>query len=147
MTFKKWSCKLKKWWKMTKKKCHLKNDKVWHGYHFLDHSQNLFDPMCWNMNEWKQLLLYLYLYILEGKKLLSLTLTFQKKVFFICFNDSSSKMMKNAFYFILKALFLLTIFKFLSWLFERAEKTAWLRDKVNFEIYDVTAWLRNNYNT
>ena len=36
-----------------------------------------------------------------------------KKVFFICFNDSPSKMMKNAFYFILKALFLLKIFKFL----------------------------------
>ena len=32
----------------------------------------------------------------------------------ICFNDSPSKMMKSAFYFILKALFLLKIFKFLS---------------------------------
>ena len=31
-----------------------------------------------------------------------------------CFNDGSSKMMKNAFYFILKALFVLKIFKFLS---------------------------------
>ena len=40
-------------------------------------------------------------------------------------------MMKNAFYFILKALFALKIFKFLSWL----EK----KDKINFEIYDVTA--------
>ena len=37
-----------------------------------------------------------------------------KKIFFICFNDRSSKMMKNAFYFILKALFLLKIFKLLS---------------------------------
>ena len=37
-----------------------------------------------------------------------------KKVFFICFNDSPSKMMKNAFYFILKALFVLKIFNFLS---------------------------------
>ena len=36
------------------------------------------------------------------------------KIFFICFNDSSSKMMKNAFYFILKALFLLKMFRFLS---------------------------------
>ena len=33
---------------------------------------------------------------------------------FICFNDSPSKMMKNVFYFILKALFILEIFKFLS---------------------------------
>ena len=32
----------------------------------------------------------------------------------ICFIDSPSKMMKNAFYFILKALFVLKIFKFLS---------------------------------
>ena len=33
---------------------------------------------------------------------------------FICFNESPLKMMKNAFYFILKALFVLMIFKFLS---------------------------------
>ena len=33
-------------------------------------------------------------------------------------------MMTNAFYFILKALFFLKIFKFLSLLFGRAEKTA-----------------------
>ena len=55
--------------------------------------------------------------------------------------------MKNAFYFILNALFLLKIFKFLSWLFQHEEKTAWLESKVNFEIYDVTAWLTKNYNT
>ena len=34
--------------------------------------------------------------------------------------------MKNAFYFILKALLFLKIFKFLSWIFGHAEKTAWL---------------------
>ena len=49
-----------------------------------------------------------------------------KTIFFICFNDGTSKMMKNAFYFILKALFILKIFKFLSWLFEHVKKTAWL---------------------
>ena len=49
-----------------------------------------------------------------------------KDFFFICFNDSPSKMMKNIFYFILKALFVLKIFKFLSWLFGHIEKTAWL---------------------
>ena len=48
------------------------------------------------------------------------------KICFICFDDSPSKMMKNAFYFILKALFVLKIFKFLSWLFGHVEKTAWL---------------------
>ena len=37
-----------------------------------------------------------------------------KKYFFICFNDGPSKMMKNALYVILKALFVLKIFKFLS---------------------------------
>ena len=35
-------------------------------------------------------------------------------------------MMKYAFYFILKALFALKKFKFLSWLFGYVEKTAWL---------------------
>ena len=40
-----------------------------------------------------------------------------KKNLFICFNDSLSKIMKNAFYFILKALFVLKIFNFLSWLY------------------------------
>ena len=37
-----------------------------------------------------------------------------------------ASVMKNAFYFILKALFVLKIFKFLSWLFGHVEKTAWL---------------------
>ena len=39
------------------------------------------------------------------------------KICFICFNESPLKMMKNAFYFILKALFVVKIFKFLSLLF------------------------------
>ena len=49
-----------------------------------------------------------------------------KQVFFIHFNESSLKMMKNAFYFILKALFVIKIFKFLSWLFCHAKKMALL---------------------
>ena len=44
---------------------------------------------------------------------ISLTLTFQKNCF-LCFNESSLKMMNNAFYLILRALFVLKIFKFLS---------------------------------
>ena len=36
----------------------------------------------------------------------------KKKFFFICFNDSPSKMIKNAFYFILKAIFILKVFRF-----------------------------------
>ena len=50
-----------------------------------------------------------------------------KKIFIIiCLNDSLSKMMKNAFYFIFKVLFVLQRFKVLLWLFEHVEKTAWL---------------------
>ena len=45
-------------------------------------------------------------------------------LFFICFNDSLSKEMKNASYFILKSLFVLKIFKFLSRLFGHVEKAA-----------------------
>ena len=49
-----------------------------------------------------------------------------KKICIICFTESPLKMMKNAFYFILKALFVLKIFKFLLWLFGHVEKMAWL---------------------
>ena len=55
-------------------------------------------------------------------------------------------MMKNA-YFILKALFILQIFTFLSWLFGYVEKRLDKKAKVNFEVHDVTAWTTNNYNT
>ena len=40
-----------------------------------------------------------------------------KTICFICFNKNILKMMKIFFYFILKTLFVLKIFKFLSWLF------------------------------
>ena len=45
-----------------------------------------------------------------------------KKKMFISFNDNSSKTMKNAFCLILKALFVLKMFKTLSWLFGDLEK-------------------------
>ena len=45
--------------------------------------------------------------------LIKVGLSPSKNIFFICFNDSPSKMMKNAFYFNLKALFVLKVFKFL----------------------------------
>ena len=54
-------------------------------------------------------------------------------------------MIKNAFYFILKGLFILKIFKFLSWLSGHQKKWFDLKYKVNFKIYDVTTWLTNNY--
>ena len=56
-------------------------------------------------------------------------------------------MTKNAFYFILKALFVVKIFTLLSWLFGDVEKQLDLKDEVNFKIYDAATWLTNNYNT
>ena len=56
-------------------------------------------------------------------------------------------MMKNAFYFTLKAPFVLKTFKFLSWLLGPVAKRLDKKDKVNFKFYDVTAWLANNCNT
>ena len=50
-----------------------------------------------------------------------------KKNCIIYFIESPLKMMKNAFCFILKALFLLKIFELLSWLFGHLGKTAWLK--------------------
>ena len=55
--------------------------------------------------------------------------------------------MKNAFYFMLKPLFVLEIFKFLFWCFGYVEKRLQKKAKVNFKIYDVTDWTTNNYNT
>ena len=49
-------------------------------------------------------------------------------------------MIKNTFYFTLKPLFFLKIFKFLSWLFGHAEKRLDYKDKVRFKIYDGTAY-------
>ena len=49
-----------------------------------------------------------------------------KKKCFIWFNESSLKMMKNVFYSILKAHFVLKIFKFLSGHFGHVENASWL---------------------
>ena len=56
----------------------------------------------------------------------SRTLTFQKKSFYLL----PWKPFKNdekCFFFVLKAHFVLKIFKFLSWHFGHVEKTAWLK--------------------
>ena len=52
-------------------------------------------------------------------------LSLSKKKCFIYFNESPLKMMKNI-YFMLKVLFVLKGIKFLIWLFDHVEKTAWL---------------------
>ena len=61
--------------------------------------------------------------------------------------ENPLKMMKNVFYFTLKALFALKIFKFLSCEFGHIAKRLDKKDKVNFKFYNVTAWLVNNPNT
>ena len=48
---------------------------------------------------------------------------------FISFNETPLKLVKNAFYFILKDISVVKIFKFLSWLFGHVEKAAWLKEK------------------
>ena len=57
--------------------------------------------------------------------------------------------MENDFYFLLKlkALLVLEIFTFLSWLFAYVEKRFDKKAMVNFNIYDVTDWTSNKYNT
>ena len=55
-------------------------------------------------------------------------------------------MVKNAFYFTLKALSVLKIFKFLYLLFGYEEKQLDQKDKVNFKINVFTTWLTNNCN-
>ena len=45
---------------------------------------------------------------------------------FYCLNESPLKMTENAFYFTLKAFFVLKVFKYLSWLFGHVEKMDWL---------------------
>ena len=50
-----------------------------------------------------------------------------KNFFVICFSAALLKMIKNPFYFILKALFVLKIFKLLSWLFWSHRKNGLIR--------------------
>ena len=50
--------------------------------------------------------------------------------------------MKNAFYFMLKALFVLEIFTLFGYVEKRLDKKV----DVNFKIYDVIDWATNNYN-
>ena len=54
--------------------------------------------------------------------------------------------MKSDFYLILKTLFVLVIFTFLSYLFGYVLKRLDKKAKVNFNIYYVADWTTNNYN-
>ena len=70
-----------------------------------------------------------------------------KKTVFICFNEILLKMMKHAFYFMLKALFVLEILNFLYLLSGYVGKRLNKKTKVNFKIYDVTDRTASNYHT
>ena len=61
---------------------------------------------------------------------------------YILATESPLKMMKNAFYFTLKALFVLKIFKFLPWLYGGHVEKRLDQKEVDFKIYDVTTWLK-----
>ena len=76
----------------------------------------------------------------DPKSCIKVVLSPSKKFVFINFSESPLKMMKNAFYFMLKALFTFEIITILSGLFgcvgDRLDKKA----MVNFKIHDVTDW-------
>ena len=55
--------------------------------------------------------------------------------------------MKNAFYFLLKALFVLEIFTFLFWLLVYVQKRLAEKAVVYFQITGVKDWIKINYNT
>ena len=57
---------------------------------------------------------------------------------YIYFNERRLKMIKNTFYFMLKALFVLEIFTFLSLLIGYVEKCLDRKAMVNFKSYDIT---------
>ena len=56
-------------------------------------------------------------------------------------------MMKNVFYFLLKTLFDLEIFTFLSLVFGYVENQLDKKAMINLKTYDITDWTTNNYNT
>ena len=96
---------------------------------------SLVDKKFWEISHWTAL-------AIQCKILrpVSVGLSFSKIIYAICYIESPLKMMKNAFYFILKALFHFKIFKFLSWLFGHVEKTA-RKKQVHLKIHDFTTWL------
>ena len=61
-----------------------------------------------------------------GDYFLKVGLSPSKKICVICLIESPLKMMKNAFYFVLKALFVLKVFKFMSRRFVHVGKTTLL---------------------
>ena len=69
------------------------------------------------------------------------------KVGFICFNETSLKMVRNAFYFTLKVLSFFRFSIFFPDVFGHAGKRLDKKDQVNFKTYDVTNWEADNNET
>ena len=65
-----------------------------------------------------------------------------KKIIFLYFNESPLKMIKNAFYFMLKTFFVLEMFTIFGYVEKRLDKKV----IVYFKIYDVRLG-KNDYNT
>ena len=59
--------------------------------------------------------------------------------------ENPLRIMKNAFYFTLKAVSIINTFKFCSEFFDDVEKPFDKKTEVNFKLYDVTKWETNNY--
>ena len=103
--------------------------------HFMYNKENKLSVTCKKFQMWKEASSYsIYVNYTKHNSIMKLnrftdilfclkTLTLQKKKCFAFFNKSPLKMMEKTFYFILKALFVLQIPKFLSWLFGQVEKT------------------------
>ena len=92
----------------------------------------------------KALLSYWHFYTFNPVQILKGALSGMRQFLAI---ESPLKILKKAFYFTSKALFVLKIFKFLFWLFGHVTKQLDWKDKVNLKFFDVTAWLANNCNT
>ena len=82
--------------------------------------------------------IYIYLYIARPSP--------SKRFIFIYFNGSPLKVTTNDFYFMIKTIFVLEIFAFLSWLFGYVEKRLEKKAMGIFKIYGATDWTTNNYN-
>ena len=91
--------------------------------------------------------LTLTLHLLSRLTQIKVRLSHSKKFCYISSNESPLKMIKNTFYFILKYLFVLKVIEFFSWLFGYIRKWLDQKDKVSFNIYNITTWLTSNYKT
>ena len=89
------------------------------------------NPAFYQVNHYFKITVIVFIYLINFVRMFTLKVLrfglspFQKNCV-LCVIESPLKRIKNAFYFILKALFILKIFEFLSRLFGHLEKTAWL---------------------